>query len=65
MFSIQRDALVAERDLVVCRLTMTGRHVKPLGDWPPSGKDEVFYGMDMHQLVEGRIVETWHFERMG
>ncbi|WKV48852.1 ester cyclase [Dickeya fangzhongdai] len=64
-FTIYREAIIAEDNLVVCRITMTGRHVKSLGNWQASGKDETFSGMDMHRLEEGRIVETWHFERMN
>ncbi|WP_411571187.1 ester cyclase [Pectobacterium cacticida] len=64
-FRIQRDAIVAQHDLVVCRITMTGRHVRPLGTWQPSGERVTFHGMDMHRLIQGRIAETWHFERLG
>ncbi|EKI9308947.1 ester cyclase [Salmonella enterica] len=64
-FHITRDALVAQGDFVVCRITMTGRHVGRLGNWLPDGKLKTFYGMDMHRLKYGRIEETWHFERMG
>lgn len=62
-FVIQRDALIAEGDLVVCRITMSGRHVKPLGEWQPSHERVVFHGMDMHRIEAGRIAETWHFEQ--
>lgn len=64
-FRIRRDALVAEGDLVVCRITMTGRHVAALGDWQPSGADVTFHGMDMHRIADGLIAKTWHFERFG
>lgn len=64
-FRIQRDALIAEGDLVVCRITMTGRHIAALGDWQPSGEAVTFHGMDMHRIEAGRIAETWHFERLG
>lgn len=64
-FRIHRDALIAEGDLVVCRITMTGRHVGRLGDWQPDGREVALHGMDMHRIEDGRIAETWHFERMG
>lgn len=64
-FRIRRDALVAEGDLVVCRITMTGRHVGALGSWQPDGRLVTFHGMDMHRVADGRIAETWHFERTG
>lgn len=64
-FHIVRDAMIAQNSFVACRITMNGRHVKALGNWQPSRKPVTFYGMDMHRLERGRIVETWHFERMG
>lgn len=64
-FHIIRDAIVAQDDLVVCRITMQGRHVGQLGIWQPDGKLKTLYGMDMHNLDNGKIIETWHFERMG
>ncbi|WP_423207894.1 ester cyclase [Paracoccus yeei] len=63
-FRLERDARIAQDDLAVCRITMTGRHVKALGPWQPSGRMVRFHGMDMHRLRDGRIVETWHFERL-
>lgn len=63
-FRLTRNALMAEDDLVVCRITMTGRHVGVLGEWQPSGAQETLQGMDMHRIANGRIVETWHFERL-
>ena len=63
-FHITRDAIVAEDDLVVCRITMSGRHVARLGSWQPDGELKTFFGMDMHRLENRRIAETWHFERM-
>lgn len=64
-FEIRRDALICEGDLVVCRITMTGRHVAAIDDWQPSGQKVTFHGMDMHRLEDDRIAETWHFERFG
>lgn len=64
-FRISREALVAEGDLVVCRITMSGRHVAALGTWQPDGNMTTFSGMDMHRIRDNRIVETWHFERMA
>lgn len=63
-FRIRRDALIAEGDLVVCRITMSGRHVGPLGEWQSDGRKVTFHGMDMHRIAQNRIAETWHFERL-
>lgn len=62
-FHIHIDAIVAENDLIVCRITMSGRHIGTLGHLQPSGNDIVFSGMDMHRITGGKIAETWHFER--
>ena len=64
-FNMIREALVVEDDLVVCRVSMTGRHVGALGDWLPSGEDETLYAMDMHRIANDKIAETWHFERLA
>ncbi len=61
-FTIHRDALIAEREFVVCRITMSGIHVRPIGSWQPSHQAVLFQGMDMHRVEGGRIAETWHFE---
>lgn len=63
-FHITRNAIVVQDNFVVCRITMEGRHVGALGLWKPDGKCKTLYGMDMHQLKNGKIIETWHFERM-
>ncbi|WP_080756545.1 ester cyclase [Pectobacterium actinidiae] len=56
------DAVVAENDLIVCRITMSGRHINDFDHWKASGKSVRFIGMNMHRIEEGRIKETWHFE---
>ena len=61
-FHIEREVMVAEGEYVVCRITMTGRHVGDFGDWKASGEWVRFHGMDMHRVAHGKIVETWHFE---
>lgn len=62
-FHIHRDALICEGNLVVCRITMTGRHIAALGNWQPNREHVTFHGMDMHRIDNRKIVETWHFER--
>lgn len=50
---------VAESDLVVSRLEITGTH---LGEWqgiPPTGKRFVMSGMVMRRIAGGKIVERW------
>lgn len=59
---ITPEAVVAEGDLVVVRIRLEGRHVKPFFGHPASGRQVVFPGMDMHRIAAGLIQETWHFE---
>lgn len=50
---------VAESDLVVSRLEITGTH---LGEWqgiPPTGKRFMMSGMVMRRIAGGKIVERW------
>lgn len=61
-FHIEIEAMVAEGDLVVCRIAMQGRHVGDIEHRKASGRQVSFSGMDMHRIVDGRILETWHFE---
>ncbi|WP_072034315.1 ester cyclase [Pectobacterium fontis] len=61
-FHINIEAVVAENDLVVCRIAMNGRHIRDFDHWKASGKQVRFTGMDMHRIEGGKIRETWHFE---
>lgn len=61
-FHIEVEAVVAEHDLIVCRIAMSGRHVADFDQWKASGRQVRFSGMDMHRIENGRIRETWHFE---
>lgn len=54
--------MVAEGDLVVCRIAMQGRHVGDIAHRKASGRQVSFTGMDMHRIVNGQILDTWHFE---
>lgn len=54
----RRDALIAEGDLVVCRITMKGRYIGVLGSWRRDGRAITFHGTDMHRIASGHISET-------
>jgi predicted ester cyclase len=58
-FSI--DDIVAEGDKVVIRYTQNGTHKGPYMGVPPTGRQLVERGMEMHRIVAGKIVETWMF----
>jgi len=51
--------LVAERDLVVARVTLSGTHVAAYFDVPPSGKHVVADGVEIFRFLHGMIVESW------
>ncbi|THU04151.1 ester cyclase [Lampropedia puyangensis] len=61
-FHITIEAVVQENDLIVARITMTGRHTSPFAGIAPSGQQVTFTGMDMHRISNNTIEETWHFE---
>jgi steroid delta-isomerase-like uncharacterized protein len=56
------DALVAEGDLVVGRWTMRGIHRGPFMGIPPTGRPIVMTGVDVFRIVDGQMVEIWHYE---
>lgn len=61
---IQRLATVIDGDLAVCRSHISGVFVSRFGGHEPTGDLAGFDAMDMHRIADGRIAETWHFERL-
>lgn len=55
------DEMVAERDLVVARFSVTGTHKGPLFGAAPTGKRVTFHGMDMVRIQSGKATEVWHY----
>jgi steroid delta-isomerase-like uncharacterized protein len=53
---------VAEGDFVVQHGIGLGTNTGPLMGRPATGKQARFPYMDMHHIVNGRIVEIWHLE---
>jgi predicted ester cyclase len=53
---------VAEGDLVAQSGIASGTNTGPLMGRPATNKPATFTYMDMHRVVNGRIVETWHLE---
>jgi predicted ester cyclase len=52
--------MVAERDLVVTRLTLQGTHKGAIGGAAPTGKKVTFTALDMVRIKDGRAIEVWH-----
>jgi steroid delta-isomerase-like uncharacterized protein len=54
------DDMVAERDVVVTRLTCRGTHKGAFMGAAPTGKKVTFHGIDMVRIKDGRATEVWH-----
>lgn len=60
------DDLTAERDLVVCRLTLSGTHQGEYMGAAPSWKPFSVSAMHIFRIADGQIVERWEWvDRMG
>jgi len=53
---------VAEGEFVVQHGVGLGTNTGPLMGQPATGKQAQFAYMDMHRIVNGRIMEIWHLE---
>lgn len=53
------EQLLFEDDVVANRFTTTGTHDGPLFGIPPTGRRMTVHGMEMHRVVDGRVVESW------
>jgi predicted ester cyclase len=53
------EQLVAEDDLVVCRLTAHGTHRVEFMGVPPSGRQVRFESVDTFRLADAKIAEQW------
>src|SRR5262245_20609431 len=62
---ITADQTVTDGDLVAITGTISGTNTGELMGLPATGKRAVFAYMDMHRIVDGRIVESWHVEDLA
>jgi predicted ester cyclase len=51
--------LIGEGEFITNRFVTTGTHGGPLFGIPPTGKAITVRGMEIHRLVDGRVVESW------
>jgi predicted ester cyclase len=58
-FSIQVEAMVAERDMVVSRYTATATDTRGYMGKPPTGRAIRTSAMQMFKFANGKIVESW------
>jgi steroid delta-isomerase-like uncharacterized protein len=54
------DRMVAEGDQVVTHVTARRTHNGELAGIPPTGRSVEFTAMDIFNMKDGRIVESWH-----
>jgi steroid delta-isomerase-like uncharacterized protein len=63
--SIDLHGTIASGDMGVDFWTLTGTHLGPLGDHPPTGRRVRFSGIDIVRVADGRIADLWHVEEMA
>lgn len=54
------DDVVAERDIVVLRWHLSGRHVGAFSGMTATGKSCVIRGIDMYRVRDGKMAEHWN-----
>ncbi len=52
---------VAEGDVVVTRVTVTGKHTGEVMGIPPTGRLVSYPAIAIDRIVDGRVVDAWHF----
>jgi len=52
--------MIAEGDKVVIRMSAEGTHQGPFMGMPPTGKRLITTFIDIHRIVDGKIVEHWN-----
>lgn len=53
------EYMIADGEYVAHRFSTTGTHTGQLGNMPPTGKKFQVSGVDMHRVVDGKVVESW------
>jgi predicted ester cyclase len=59
---IEIEAVVANGDMVAVRAVNRGKQTGELLGVAGTGREVEFRAADFHQVVDGRIVRTWHLE---
>lgn len=58
-FQVTIEHMVGEGEYVTHRFHTTGTHTGQMMDIPPTHKKFLVQGVDMHRVVDGRVVESW------
>ena len=53
------DEVIAEGDMVACRVTFSGTHTGPLMGMPPTGKQFKVPGLQILRMAAGKAAEQW------
>lgn len=53
------EQMIGAGEFVASRFSTTGTHTGTFGEIPPTGKRFQVSGVDMHRVVDGRVVESW------
>jgi predicted ester cyclase len=53
------DDQVAEKDRVTTRWSAVGTHIGEFAGIPPTGREIVMAGIDIHRIDGDRLVELW------
>ena len=51
--------MIAEGDMVACRITVSGTHDGDFQGTPPTGKRFAVDHVHWHRLADGKLVERW------
>ena len=54
--------IIANDDVVAVRSKVKGKNSESLFGQPATNREVEFTAMDIHRIVDGKIVETWHVE---
>lgn len=65
-FRLQVEHILAEGDKVMTWAVFTGTHLGPLEAVPATGKKVMVQDVDLWQIQDGKVVESWaHFDQLG
>lgn len=53
------EYMIGDGDYVASRFSTVGTHSGRLGEIPPTGRRFEVSGVDMHKVVDGKVVESW------
>ncbi|GAA2279173.1 hypothetical protein GCM10010415_54460 [Streptomyces atrovirens] len=60
--TVEIEHVVVNGDMVAVRAVSRGKHTGELLGVEGTGREVEFRAADFHQVVDGRIVRTWHLE---